>query len=301
MVVLPKNSRELQTRINIVQWIKNIPFILILFGLFFYQVQWMQSVQQIKFSYDLGNLVTTPDGLQPSQSGDGIFGGIPYQGEGLDDFFSAFISYITNDLSDTVNITEAELQVMENATLIDIISDNIGYIPLIAGEIYQAYLDGELNLDLLLEFLLQLWSIAFDFHIPDSWYIPVYLIIINDGWFDISRFSVLGGIRWFDNEDYFINKNDTILEARGEIHVNFTIFDMVKSLFFSRFDFLLEITIQSIVESIPTSIGSFNEIFFDLLIEGKPHFMFEVGGLMGLLGMQVQIDVDLEPILEGLI
>jgi hypothetical protein len=300
-VVLPKTSRKYQTQINVVQWIKNIPFIIIVLSVLIYQVQWFQSIQKISFSYDLGNLLSnqTPNSAQSNFNN--VLGNATYQGEGLEKMFEALLEIITNNLTDTINITEVEQIVLQNTTLIENIENVIGYIPTFAEQIYLAYLNGTLSWNLLKEFLILLWNSIFRAYIPESWFYPISLYVHNNGSFDITRFKVVGGILWFDSYYLFINQSDSILKAKDNFQINFTIYDLVYSLFYSNFDFLLNETIEVIKKDPFGKLNSFADVLIDLIKTGNPDFRFEIGGLMGFIFMDIKIEVDLSPIINDLI
>ncbi len=297
-MVLPKTSRKYQTRVNVVQWIKNIPFIIMILSVLIYQVQWFQSIQKITFSYDLGNLLPSnaPESAQSNFSD--ALGNATYQGEGLENLFEALLALITNNLTDPINITEAEQEILQNTTLIEKIENFLGYIPGIAEQIYLAYLNGTLTWDLLKEFLFLLWNSIFRLYIPESWYYPISLFVHNNGSFDITRFKVIGGIFWFDSLQLFINRSDAILRSKEKFQVNFTIYDLVYSLFYSNFDFLLNQTIEIIKKDPFGKLNSFTEVLIGLLKEGNPDFQFQIGGLMGFIFMDIKVHVDLNPIIE---
>ena len=110
---------------------------------------------------------------------------------------------------------------------------------------------------------------------------------------------MIGGISWFGAIQLFINETESVLKSKDKFQVNFTLYDLAYSLFYSNFDFLLNRTVEVIKKDPFGTLNSFTAVLIDLIKEGKPDFHFEIGGLMEFIFMDIKIDVDLQPIIDN--
>ena len=292
-------------KITIIQIIKTIPLIIIIFGVGLYQVQWFQGLQQLVFTYDFSGVYPEPQaasrdfGPSPAQ-----FNGLsPPQGEGLEEFSKTMVDYLVNNDTalPTVNLTAAEKAVLQNATVIDPIQDYLEQLIDEAKQIYEAFISGDLLYDLFLDFVRELWRLALAENLPEAWDNPVELNVLNNGTIPFKQLDVYGNFFWNETLVQFLSLSNRTLPPGETLEISIILNDIIRAITELLFEELVELTITWFLENLSTALADFPTFFRLLLLNQDLHLYIKVEAIIGIITSEIIIDVDFDPFLEDFV
>jgi hypothetical protein len=287
------------------------------FSLLIYQYELTQSIKRLQISYDFSNFSEDATGeIQLKQSSSppnlitnlnndtNLIGNITQvpilnQGVGLEPFFQYFFSYLDNS-TENINLTAATESVMQNDTLINQIEASIPTVISFAQQIYDAYLNGSLSWDLMIQFFQQMWMNAFTSQIPPKWFKPAFIYITNGGWIAIENVSIDGNFLWNNNTTPFTKIENQALEPKKNITIEISIAEMIRSIGRLAFDKLVNITMALLLVNPQGIIETFTTYFETLIYTMSLKLSVQFSAILGLFPVSLDMELDLTKILQNL-
>ena len=294
-----------------IQLIKTVPFLVLIIGLLFFQVNWFISLQELHITYDFSNYQVLPTGSNefelPLNSSEphsaqviNLNSTSDLMGEGADGFFQQVISYLTTNHSESLNFSQAENFTFQNATDIRYNVEHLLNTTLNSSQdLYLQFLRvHDANITALLyqyisAFMYDLWNNAVQQLIPDSWFDPAYLNITNEGDFIYFNLNFSGNFRWLNYSSNFLNYTLPIFQQQETLTLNITMADLMNSLLSIAIDALVNLTLTQLSVD-PVGILRDFSTYMQLFFQQIEIFVdMHIGGVVGFLPVKIVLSVNI--------
>jgi len=284
---------------HILQFIKIVPVLAVLGGLFVFQVDWIQSAQNIKFQFDFSAYhELMQDKPEISERGDDL------------ESFIQNILILSNISEPNINLSAAEDFALNNNTLKSMLSEVLNYSGMLddnkkinASLILSAFQDGVFSgdEDLIRQFLHQVWNISFSLLIPSEWLSPISLDFYNEGHLNLEKIAMTGifQVEKYNTSFVLFNESTTTIPPGDNFHIEISMENIVRGLGMIFIDDFVNYSIQLIMNKTVPTLNSFFDHFEEVLINSDMIFILTLDALFGIFPTNVQVVAEITTIITS--